>query len=275
MNKFFRPAKLLIAALFFGILSCLYADEIRVVSLSPSLTELVFQLGKGDTLVGRSSVCDYPAAARKLPVAGNFADPDLERVLKLKPTLVITHDLMNPGKGKVLDRAGITLVRMQCRNMTEYIQWTEKLGLLLNCREAAAAEIARIRKALKNFQLQAQKIPHRKTVCWVIWDSPLMIAGAGSLPETILQYAGGVNAAENLHPEYIKASKDWLLKTQPDILVWTCSRPLNRQDRFWGSLKAVRNGAVIHAPDSSLLLRPGPRLPEGIAELKREMEKFQ
>ena len=76
------------------------ADELRVISLSPSLTELVFQLGKGSSLVGRSTVCDYPAEVTKLPVAGNFADPDIERVLKLKPDVVITNDLLHPGREK-------------------------------------------------------------------------------------------------------------------------------------------------------------------------------
>ena len=251
------------------------ADELRVISLSPSLTELVFQLGKGGMLVGRSTVCDYPAEVKKLPVAGNFADPDIERVLKLKPDVVITNDLFHPGREKALTRAGIRLVRMQCRNMEEYIRWTETLGKLLNCPEAAAREAARVKSKLEQFRLQAEKIKKKRTVCWVIWDSPLMIAGSGSLPETVIEYAGGVNIAKGLHPEYIKVSKDWLLKEQPEILVWTVPRPLDRKDRFWQSLNAVRRGQVIFAPDSSLLLRPGPRLPEGIELLKREMEKLK
>ena len=251
------------------------ADELRVISLSPSLTELVFQLGKGQTLIGRSSVCDYPAEAAALPVAGNFADPDLERVLKLKPDLIITNDLMRPGSEKALRLAGIRLIRMQCRNMTEYLRWTEELGRRLNCPEAAAGEISRIKSRMKRFRNPAGKNTLKPKVCWVIWDSPLMIAGGGSFPESVIQYAGGINLAQGVREEYFKASKDWLLKNQPDILVWTCSRPLNREDRFWKSLKAVRRGRVVHAPDSALLLRPGPRLPEGIAWLKREMEKFR
>lgn len=226
-------------------------------------------------LVGRSSACDFPAEAVKLPVVGGFADPDLERIMQLKPGLVITNDLMKPGKKKALVRAGIRLERMQCRNMDEYIRWTEMLGRLLDCPEAAAVEIARVRNRLDKLRIQAEKKALKKKICWVVWDSPLMIAGAGSLPETVIQYAGGINLAQGIQPEYIKASKDWLIKNQPDILVWTCSRPLNKKDRFWKALKAVRNRAVINAPDSSVLLRPGPRLPEGIEWLKRELEKIR
>lgn len=274
MNYWHRSARLLAVVFLFCFLS-VYSDELRVVSLSPSLTELVFQLGRGKMLVGRSSACDFPAEAAKLPVAGGFADPDLERVMKLKPGLVITNDLMKSGKGKVLARAGVRLERMQCRNMDEYIRWTEMLGRLLDCPEAAAVEVARVRNKLDKLRIQAGKTASRKKICWVIWDSPLMIAGGGSLPETVIQYAGGVNLAQGLQPEYIKASKDWLIKNQPDVLVWTCSRPLNKKDRFWKALKAVRNGAVINAPDSSVLLRPGPRLPEGIEWLKFELEKIR
>jgi iron complex transport system substrate-binding protein len=274
MKNHFRTARFLAALLFLFHIT-VFADEIRVVSLAPSLTELVFHLGCGRMLVGRSTVCDHPAEAVKLPVAGGFADPDLERVLKLKPTVVITNDLMKPAKGKALERAGVRLVRMQCRNMDEYIRWTETLGRLLNCPEAASAETARVRKKMEKLLLEAEKVSPKKKICWVIWDAPLMIAGGGSLPETVIRYAGGVNLAEGLQPEYIKASKDWLIRNQPDVLVWTCTRPLNRQDRFWRALKAVRNGAVIEAPDSALLLRPGPRLPEGIEWLKRELEKIR
>ena len=274
MKNLSRTARFLAAFLFLFHIT-VFSDEIRVVSLAPSLTELVFHLGCGRMLVGRSTACDYPAEAVKLPVAGGFADPDLERVLKLKPSVVITNDLMKPAKGKALERAGVRLVRMQCRNMDEYIRWTETIGRLLNCPEAASAETARIRKKMENLLLQAGKVSPKKKICWVIWDSPLMIAGGGSLPETVIRYAGGVNLAEGLQPEYIKASKDWLIRNQPDVLVWTCTRPMNKKDRFWRALKAVRNGEVIEAPDSAVLLRPGPRLPEGIEWLKRELEKIR
>ena len=248
------------------------ADELKIVSLSPSLTELVFRLGKGSLLAGRSSACDYPAEALKLPVMGNFADPDAEKILHLKPDLVITNDLMRPGSDRILQRGGIRVIRKQCRNMTEYLQWVELLGRELNCPEAAEKEAARVKTALEKYKNEADKITSKKTVCWVIWDSPLMIAGSGSLPETVIGYAGGINIARDLHPDYIKVSKDWLLKNQPDVLVWTCSRPLDRKDRFWRSMNAVRRGWIVYAPDSP---RPGPRLPDGIELLKREMVKFR
>ena len=276
MNGKISPAVRLLIFLFLLLtFFCPGAEKLRVVSLSPSLTELVFQLGQGDVLVGRSSACDHPGEAKALPAAGGFADPDPERVLKLKPDLVLTNDLVRPGVEKVLTRAGIRLIRMQCRNLDEYIRWVEELGKLLNCPERAASEIARVKKRLDSFRQQAEQISPKKKVCWVIWDSPLMIAGADSLPETLIDYAGGVNLARGLHPEYIKASRDWLLKNQPDILIWTCSRPVNRKDPFWRSLEAVRRGRIVFAPDSSLLLRPGPRLPDGIEFLKRELEKFR
>ena len=275
MGNRFQPVRLIAAVLVFLLQISVYSDGLKVVSLSPSLTELVFQLGRGGLLVGRSSACDYPAEAVKLPVAGGFADPDLERVMKLKPGLVITNDLMKPGKAKALKRAGIRLERMQCRNMDEYIRWTELLGRLLDCPEAAAAEIERVRNILEKLRIRAEKVSPKKKICWVIWDSPLMIAGGGSLPETVIRYAGGVSLTQGLRPEYIKASKDWLIKNQPDVLVWTCLRPLNKKDRFWQALKAVRKGAVIYAPDSPILLRPGPRLPEGIEWLNRELEKLR
>lgn len=244
----------------------------RVVSFAPALTELIFQLGRGKYLVGRSSACDYPAEAAKLPVAGDFGNPEVERTLKLKPDLVVGNDFARPEQVRIFRRAGIQVERRQCGTLAEYMKWIDRLGELLECRSEAAAEKARLTVRLNAALARAQKRQRKPTVCWVIWDSPLLIAGADSLPDTVIHYAGGVNIARNVHPEYVKASRDWLLNHQPDVIVWTCTRKLDKRRRFWGALRAVKNGRIIELPDCSLVLRPGPRLPDGIDLVQKKLE---
>ncbi len=230
--------KLLSILLLFAL--PLVAQEERIISLSPALTELVFKLGKGRQLIARSEPCDYPPEVKKLPVAGRFADPDMERILTLRPTLVITNDLINPGVRTVMENAKIRCIQKQCSTIEEYVEWVKLLGDALKCPEEAKAECERVER-------EAKPLPKMKRkVLWVIWDSPLMVAGAGSLADGLLQRVGVENIAGNVKIAYFKSSYDWLLEHQPDAIVWTASKRDNlKKHRFWGNLKAVQQDRVV------------------------------
>ena len=225
----------------------LVAQEERIISLSPALTELVFKLGKGRQLIARSEPCDYPPEVKKLPVAGRFADPDMERILTLRPTLVITNDLINPGVRTVMENAKIRCIQKQCSTIEEYVEWVKLLGPLPKM---------------------------KRKVLWVIWDSPLMVAGAGSLADGLLQRVGVENIAGNVKIAYFKSSYDWLLEHQPDAIVWTASKRDNlKKHRFWGNLKAVQQDRVVMLPNNDLIQRPGPRITEGYKLLAEQLRK--
>lgn len=265
----------LLFLLFLFCFPFLKAEEQRVVSLAPALTELVFRLGKGGTLVGRSNVCNYPPEAKKIQVAGNFGDPELERTLRLRPTLIIANDLIRPTLKKTFEQAKIKVILMQCRTPEDYFLWVKQLGDVLGCPGKADAEIRRMRGRLAEYERMAKESPTGRKVLWVIWDSPLMVAGKGSLPDTVIRLAGGKNIAAGVEQEYFKASFDWILQNPPDVIVWTASGEPEKSHAFWKQLAAVREGRVVSKIDPDLLQRPGPRLPDGIGALRAELEKFQ
>ncbi len=245
----------------------LIAQEERIISLSPALTELVFKLGKGHQLIARSEPCDYPPEVKKLPVAGRFADPDMERILTLHPTIVITNDLINPGVRTVMENAKIRCVQKQCRTIEEYVEWVKLLGDVLKCPDAAKTECERVER-------EAKPLPKiNRKVLWVIWDSPLMVAGKGSLADGLLQRVGVENATTT-NIAYFKCSYDWLLEHQPDMIVWTASKRDNlKKHRFWGNLKAVKQDKVVMLPNNDLVQRPGPRITEGYKLLAEQLRK--
>lgn len=245
------------------------AAERRIVSLSPALTELVCLLGHGNELVGRSSACDFPEEVKRLPIAGDFADPDVERVLELSPTLVLSNDFINPGVAVNFERRGIRVLMMQCRTVAEYRNCVGELGKLLNAEDAARAETARIDREL-------EKTPEKRRIrlLWVIWDSPLMVAGRGSLPDDVIRLAGAENVAGKVPQAYFKCSFDWLLENPPDAIVWTASPQGWNKHRFWKKLAAVRDGRIISELDPDLLQRPGPRIFDGISELRKALEQL-
>lgn len=249
----------------------------RIVSLAPALTELVCFLGYGKNLVGRSEVCSYPAFVRQLPAVGAFGKPEGERILALRPTLILANDLVHPAMIRSFRNGGTRVLLKQCRSLEDYCEWVDLLGKELSCREKAQKEQQRIRLLREKWEKRNRELPRRKKVLWVIWDSPLMVAGKGSLPHTVLTFAGGKNIAEDLKQEYAKISYEWLLNNPPEVIVWTASPKRVqhlKKHPFWKQLEAVRKGRVIHSIDQDLLQRPGPRLPEGVDSLHKALKKI-
>lgn len=252
-------------------------NPVRIVSLSPALTETVVQLGGRDSLVGRSTACNYPESILSLPCAGDFGIPNLERLLTLRPTHFIDNDLMDEKVKKILEKSGITIEIHQCRNIADYRDWVLRLGKILNRENAAKKEIKRMDEVMEKLRENTCSIPpdKRKRAVWVVWESPLMLAGKGSLPDFILRSAGAVNAAGEVSPEYFYASFEWLLQENPQVLVWpeldAERKKRLAKDPLWSELDAVRNGRIIDDISPDLLLRPGPRLFEGMKELQKRL----
>lgn len=257
--------------LFFFLLTIgsLAADELRVVSLSPALTELICFLGKGSLLVGRSNVCTYPAYVKKLPAAGRFAMPFVEKVLALKPKILVTNDLVNSSVRGNFERAGIRTLVLPCRNLAEYRKCVEILGNELHAQKEAQEEIRRI-DALRNRKVAKKNM----RVLWVIWDTPLMTPGRRSHLHEIIELAGAENATGEFDLEYLRPSFDSLLKKRTDVIIWSASSAGWKQRRVWRKFPAVKNNRVLADLDQDVLLRPGPRMKEGIEKLEKILERW-
>jgi len=242
---------------------------LRVVSLAPSSTETIYQLGMGKTLIGRSSACDYPPEALALPVLGDFATPNVEALVRLKPDILIVNDFKTPTVAKTLENAGISVIRLRSTSVKDYRKSVELLGERLACPEAAQQELQRIDERMAEFEALPALT---NNVLFVVWDSPLMVTGKGSLADELLQAINVPNVAGDVPQEYFKCSFDWILKHPPDVIVWATTPIDLKSHRFWGRLKAVQEGRVIQDIDPSLVSRPGPRMFDGMAELRKRIE---
>lgn len=253
------------------ILCCsypLFCGE-RVVSLSPALTELIYTL-KPQALVGRCTACDHPADVKRLPAAGSFGHPEVEKVFALKPTWVIANDFMNPQAAKRFRQNGIPVDLRQVRNLEDYRWWVRRAGEKLACRKEAAAELKRIDQ-------QETALKRKKTlplkILWVVCERPLMVAGPGSLPHQVISMMKMQNVAASVPDEYFKCSWEWLLSHQPDWIIWTLPGTPGKNHRLWGRLTAVKKGRVITDILDDPVQRPGPRWLEAILRMRARLEK--
>ncbi len=251
------------------------AEKLRVVSLSPSLTETIYKLGRGDWLVGRSSACNYPNVAKKLPVAGQFGVVYLEPLAMLKPDIVIADAMKSPSQIDSIKKLGIRFEKFNSASIDNYLETVEKLGELLDCQNAAKQEQQRIRNGLDKYK--KDKVGKRPKVLMLIWDNPLITCGAESFLTDYIYYAGGVNAAASENQGYFTVSEEWIMIQDVEIIMCPDLKKAQVDGLItrlaWQQMKAVKNNRVYSGMNTDILFRIGPRMLDAIAILKKYIEK--
>jgi len=247
----------------------------RIISLAPSLTEMIFAIGAGDQLVGRTSACDWPVAALQVPVVGAFGRPSLELLASIHPDLVVDVDLADEEMGKKISALGIQRENIACKSPDDIPAALRKLGKLTGHTREADSLALSISEGLAMFKTKAEKRAKKKSVYLEIWDDPFWTGGKGSYTSALIAYAGGRNIGDVVDKEYFEISQEWVIKKSPEVIacmymsknVSAASKLMERPG--WGSVAAVQQRQVYDQFDNSLFLRPGPRVLEGIAQLHR------
>mgnify|MGYP001166114203 CR=1 FL=1 len=250
----------------------------RLVSTAPNLTECVFAVGAGDLLVGRTESCNYPPEVRQIPSVGGFGTPYLEPLLAARPTHVLETVLADPDLRHRLEALHIPVVHVSCTHLDDIPQALLQIGGLTG--HAKAAE--RVADALRTGIAQARadaasRTAHPRVLLLFSADSPVT-SGRRAFVSELLELAGGVNVGSETETDYYHFSLEWLLKQDPDIVLCLFEAAgrnpvaLFENQTGWKALSAVRQHRVYAVPDLDTASRPGPRLLEGLAQLKRILE---
>lgn len=250
-------------------------QNVRIVSLSPNMTESIFALGKAESLVGRSNACNYPNAAKQIPIAGHFGRPNIERVLTLKPDYIISSALADKNMVKRFKQFNIKVLFLPAKSFEDYFKNLRILGKILHCPAKAERICRQTKEKLDKFKKLANKIPEakKKRVLFVIWDMPLMTIGSDSFITDMIRFAGGVSVTAKYHKAYFTCSLEWILANPPDILVFPKIPPQRVKELIkhpgWKDLEAVQQNRLFYNINPDLLCRMGPRTIEGIRQLHK------
>ena len=250
----------------------------RIVSLAPSLTEMLFAIGAGDQLVGRTSACDWPAEAEKVAVVGSFGRPSLEVLASMNPDLVLDVDLADDQTAKKMEEMHIRREHIRCQDPEELPAALRKLGALTGHVRQADSLATVIEQGLAKYRKEADAKQHKTRIYLEIWNDPLWTGGRDSFVSRLIGYAGGQNIGDEVEKEYFQVSPEWVIKQNPDVIA--CMYMANeapaaaalKQRPGWQGISAVRNDRVYDKFDNRLYLRPGPRILEGIAGMKKLIE---
>ncbi len=259
------------------------AGKLRIASLAPNVTEILFALGMGDSIVGATDQCNYPRAARDIPRVSGFGTPNVENLLALSPDLVVSCGLEKPETLAVLQKSGIRVVNVQpsgfIASFPELFVAIRTIGDATRRPNEAAALIARMQAELDAVAARVAKIDdaNRPRVFVEIESSPLMTAGAGSFIDDLITRAGGRNVAHEIHDAYPRIDPEQVVAWNPDvILVAHSNSPGEAAKRLsehigWSDVAAIRQRRIIDDIDPDLLFRPGPRLADGVRELAEKL----
>ena len=232
-------------------------DPQRIISLKPNLTEILFALDAGARVVGVTTHCLWPEAATRLPKVGGYAFPDLERILALKPDLIVTNkESGNPRFIALLQEARIPVLVLETRTIGDIYTTIETLGTLLKKSNQAHTLVGDIKKRFAVIHSQQHKPAPRTLV--VIQRHPLMVVGTHSFISEILTQTGIHNVVPEGRSAYPTISIEEVIAWQPEVIIDIDpnSTPETWQD--YQSVPAVRNRQVFSL--SPNIFRPGPRI---------------
>jgi iron complex transport system substrate-binding protein len=233
----------------------------RIVSLAPNVTEMIYALGDGDLLVGADTSSDFPPPASALPKVGSGLTPSIEKIVALRPTLVVAIAAgLHPNLSRALEAQHIPLLVVR----------TDRLADVARAMAAIRDRVGRVRAPAIASMLHALRQQRRvrakpPRILFVVWSDPLYIAGRETFTDDLFAICGVRNAASvSGWPQY---SLESLIASPPDLLLYP-NRSVSR-----AQIDALVARAKLTCPtiavDENVFVRPGPRMPEAARELNR------
>ena len=256
------------------------AQERRIVSLVPALTEMLFAIGAGPQVVGVGSFDTFPPEIQKLPRVGALLDPDTERILSLKPTLVVTYASQTELNTQ-FERAGIKAYVYRHGGIETIFKTLRDLGEATGQRKQADEVVRGLQTRMDAVRARVRGRP-RPRVLLIIGRQPktlreIYVSGGRGFLHEMLEIAGGRNAFADVSRESVQPSQETMLARAPDVIVelqveaMFGSADVAEAKTVWSalsSLPAVRNNRV-HVLTGQYLVVPGPRIADATEALAR------
>lgn len=247
----------------------------RIVCLTEETTEVLYLLGEQDRIAGVSGFTVRPPEARKKPIVSAFTSAKIDKILALKPDLVLGFSNLQADIARELIAAGLNVVVFNQRSIAEILDMILMLSRLVDAVEKGVELVAMLQRDLNLVERYAAQLPHRPRVFFEEWNDPL-ISGIRWVEE-LMELAGGAPIFPELRHEHDARNRivepSAVVLRDPEIIFasW-CGRKVNKQvirDRpGWDQMSAVRNGHIYEIK-SSVILQPGPAsLTEGLRQLQ-------
>lgn len=251
----------------------LHAAPHRIVSLVPSVTEVLFALGLGERVVGVTDYADYPSAARRKPHVGSYAAPSLEAIVAARPDMVFAAgDVDPPALVARLGDLGIPVYVVYPRSIADTLTMLERLGAVTGVPAAGKQLSEELRRTVARVEAAVAGQPPVRVLLFEMVQ-PQVVAAPGTLEDDLLRTAGGVNVVPSGTLRYPTWGPEGVLAADPEAIIvapFTGAPDPTHYFRRWPELSAVKHGR-ISIIDPDWLQFPGPRLACGLVALARAL----
>ncbi len=265
----------------------LAARPARIVSLAPSITEILFAVGAGPQVVGLTKYCNYPAdAAQGREIIGGFSAKTIsvEKIISLKPDLVFAAGATHKPVSEALEAAGVTVFNFDPKDFADVYADILAAGALTGNPAQAEKVVADMKARVAKVTAITAAIPpdQRVKVFYEVWDEPLMTAGPATFIGQVIELAGGINIFADVKEQYPTINSEAVVTRGPDVILGpsshgeglTAAKIAGRPG--WGELAAVKAGRIVIV-DGDIISRAGPRLADALEAVARGLypERFK
>ena len=245
----------------------------RIVSLSPSTTEILFALGAGDRVVGATNYCDYPEEAKKVEKIGDYDEPNMELIRKVQPDVVLAGHVKEEI-AEALEKMGIPVIITEAEDFDTIYHSIKLVGQVTGTTVQAEAIVNGMKSKIEEIEAKF-KDKEKPRVFYLVWKDPLFTAGSKTFINDVIKAAGGINVAEKVEG-WANYSAEEMIKDNPDMLIaalHSTDEGMTREDlsgdRLFSLLECVKQGKVYIMPDDNIISRPGPRIVQAIEDMSK------
>ncbi len=246
----------------------------RIVSLAPSITEILFALGLDEEVAAVTNFCDYPEAVLNKPRIGGFVNPDIEKIVSLKPDLIIgIRDGNRMDTVHRLNDSGFPVYLIDPKGFDGVMRTIKNIGDVVGREKESKKMIKEMVNKRENIITLTQSLSKPK-VFFQLGDAPMVTVGKGTLADDLIRLAGGRSISENESVSYPVYSIETVLLKAPEIIIMTSMDSKKDHTHLvekwenWKSIPAVSMNA-IYVIDSNLVDRPTPRIEKGLEALAK------
>ncbi len=248
----------------------------RIVSLAPSVTEILFTLGVGDRVVGRTRWCDAPPEVLEVTSVGDGLEPNVEVILAQHPDLVVLYSAVsNEPAIAQIESLGIRTVSVRTDRLTDLVRATKLLGQVTGTTDRADSLVAAFEQAIAELEdsRPTDSIPNALILTW---DNPPIIIGRGSFLNEVVELAGARNVFDDVDRPSLRVSIEAIVERDPDLVLVTSDSSLtNRVDRAeWRAVPAIRERRFFLVMGNEYS-RPSFRAPNAILRLRAVLEEWR
>ena len=248
----------------------------RIISLAPATTEILFELGFDEEIVGVTRECDYPKKAQDKEKVGEYMNFNIETIVSLKPDVIIMAAEGNvKGKLKEIERLGLTVYTVSTKNIDELLTTIKDVGSVTGKQKEGEALAKRVEDEIEAVKKRLIGVK-KKTVFCIIGIEPIIGAGANTLIGDIIKVAGGINIIGEDAPDYPVVNLEGLYVKNPEVILISSmgSEEISKNDNpvleKFSKTNAAKKGAVFMV-DSDVLCRPSYRIIDAIKNIAKKI----